>query len=206
LPLSGGVRGRPRDTAPPPSSLCPSGGTVKLLGVAKRDGDRLSAFVSPCFVPTSNTLASISGATNAVQIGSANLGSTVLVGQGAGRLPTANSCVSDILDIAQGTSAAPFPKQPLTPALKFGNSYTSSFYVRIRFREQLGIIQSVGEIFSDAGVSIYNLLQTPIKNPNDSMFVITTDPVDVAKIKRACVALEATDWCLGDTFYMPVVE
>ncbi|EOD26533.1 hypothetical protein EMIHUDRAFT_427023, partial [Emiliania huxleyi CCMP1516] len=61
--------------------------------------DRLSAFVSPCFVPTSNTLASISGATNAVQIGSANLGSTVLVGQGAGRLPTANSCVSDILDI-----------------------------------------------------------------------------------------------------------
>jgi len=182
------------------------GGTVKLLGVAKRDGDRLSAFVSPCFVPTSNTLASISGATNAVQIGSANLGSTVLVGQGAGRLPTANSCVSDILDIAQGTSAAPFPKQPLTPALKFGNSYTSSFYVRIRFREQLGIIQSVGEIFSDAGVSIYNLLQTPIKNPNDSMFVITTDPVDVAKIKRACVALEATDWCLGDTFYMPVVE
>ena len=155
------MRGRPRDTAPPPSSLCPSGGTVKLLGVAKRDGgdpraapplpsltppplvfrrdgDRLSAFVSPCFVPTSNTLASISGATNAVQIGSANLGSTVLVGQGAGRLPTANSCVSDILDIAQGTSAAPFPKQPLTPALKFGNSYTSSFYVRIRFREQLG--------------------------------------------------------------------
>ena len=79
------------------------GGTVKLLGVAKADvaAGRISAFVSPCFVPTDNTLASINGATNAVQIVSTNMQSTVLVGQGAGRMPTANSCVSDILDIAQ---------------------------------------------------------------------------------------------------------
>jgi len=48
-------------------------------------------------------------------------------------------------------------------------------------------------------------LQTPIKDRNDSQFVITTDPVDVSRIKAACVALEATDWCLGDTFYMPVL-
>ena len=137
------------------------GGTVKLLGVAKMDAasGRLSAFVSPCFVPTSNVLASINGATNAVQIASTNLQNTVLVGQGAGRMPTANSCVSDILDIAQGISAVPFPKQPTTPPLKFGNSYSSSFYVRIRFRDQLGIIQSVGEVFAKSGVSIYNLLQ-----------------------------------------------
>jgi hypothetical protein len=47
--------------------------------------------------------------------------------------------------------------------------------------------------------------QTPIKDRNDSQFVITTDPVDVSKIKAACVALEATEWCLGDTFYMPVL-
>lgn len=182
------------------------GGTVKLLGVVKMDqqNKRLSAFVSPCFVPTSNTLASINGATNAVQIASTNLQNTVLVGQGAGRMPTANSCVSDILDIAQGTSCSPFPKQA-DPELKFVKSFTSSFYVRIRFRDQIGIISSVGQIFSDAGVSIYNLLQTPIKNRNDSQFVITTDPVDVSRIKKACVALEATDWCLGDTFYMPVL-
>lgn len=136
------------------------GGTVKLLGVVKMDqqNKRLSAFVSPCFVPTSNTLASINGATNAVQIASTNLQNTVLVGQGAGRMPTANSCVSDILDIAQGTSCSPFPKQA-DPELKFVKSFTSSFYVRIRFRDQIGIISSVGQIFSDAGVSIYNLLQ-----------------------------------------------
>ena len=41
--------------------------------------------------------------------------------------------MSDILDIAQGTGAAqPFPKQD--SGLSFTSSYTSAFYIRIRFR------------------------------------------------------------------------
>ena len=52
------------------------GGTVKLLGIAKLDAEdpsRISAFVSPVFVPASSTLATINGATNAVQIASKSL-------------------------------------------------------------------------------------------------------------------------------------
>jgi len=183
------------------------GGTVKLLGVAKLDqpgGKRISAFVSPVFVPAANTLASINGATNAVQITSQSMVSSVFVGQGAGRFPTANSCVSDILDVVQGTCATPFPRA--APAdLQFVNSFESAFYVRIRFRDGVGIIESLGSIFGEFGISIYSVLQNPIKNRNDAQFVVTTDPVDVSCIKKACVAIEATDWCLGDTFFMPVL-
>jgi len=184
------------------------GGTVKLLGIAKLDDadpTRISAFVSPVFVPASSTLATINGATNAVQIASSSLMSSTFVGQGAGRFPTANSCVSDILAIAQGDSSAPFPKVA-DESLKFVNSFTSAFYVRIRFRDGTGIIKTVGEIFEQYGVSIYSVLQNPIKDPSDAQFVVMTDPVDVAAVKQACVSLEATDWCLGDVFYMPVLE
>ena len=103
------------------------GGTIKLLATAgfteaadgARDGEqRLSAYVSPCFVKKGNFLASITGATNAVQIQSASLGQSTLVGQGAGRFPTANSCVSDIIAIARGTCAPqPFAKARSPPAL-----------------------------------------------------------------------------------------
>jgi len=183
------------------------GGTIKLLGVAKKDSadsDYLSAFVSPCFVADSSTLANINGATNAVQISSTSLQDSTFVGQGAGRFPTANSCVSDILAICQGKTSQPFPK--VAPAsLNFRNSYTSAFFVRIRFRDGVGIIQTVGQVFAECGVSIYSILQNPIKDPNDSQFVVMTDPVDVAAVKAACVKIEATDWCLGDTFYMPVL-
>ena len=95
------------------------GGTVKLLGIAKldqADSSRISAFVSPVFVPSSSTLSNINGATNAVQISSTSLQSSVFVGQGAGRFPTANSCVSDILAIAMGDRSPPFPKVRAAPA------------------------------------------------------------------------------------------
>ena len=61
------------------------------------------------------------------------------------------------------------------------------------------------QIFQACGVPIYSVLQNPIKDREDAMFVVTTDPVDVSKIKAACVQLEATEWCLGDTFYMPIL-
>ena len=183
------------------------GGTVKLLGIAKidaEDSSRISAFVSPVFVPATSTLSGINGATNAVEVCSKSLQQSTFVGQGAGRFPTANSCVSDILAIAQGDQSQPFPKAA-DGDLKFVNSYTSAFYVRIRFRDGTGIIQSVGEELSKAGVSIFSILQNPIKDPNDSQFVVITDACDVAAVKEACVKIEAQDWCLGDTFYMPVL-
>ena len=56
------------------------GGTVKLLGVAKLDkpgGDRISAFVSPVFVPDSSTLSAISGRRRIALLGDMlELGST----------------------------------------------------------------------------------------------------------------------------------
>lgn len=139
-----------------------------------------------------------------MQITSTSLQASTFVGQGAGRFPTANSCVSDILSICQGVTSVPFPKYA-PESLSFVNSFNSAFYVRIRFRDSTGIIQSVGEIMSKNGVSIDSVLQTPIKDRKDAMFVVMTDPVDVSKIKAACVQLEAMDWCLGDTFYMPVL-
>lgn len=182
-------------------------GTVKLLGVAKLDkpgGSKISAFVAPCFVPSSNTLSNINGATNAIQISSESLVSSVFVGQGAGRFPTANSCVSDILAVAQNQCGEPFPKEALGD-LQFVNSYSSAFYVRVRFRDRVGLIAELGKIFEDCGVPIYSILQNPISDRNDAQFVVMTDAVDVKNVKSACVKLEATEWCLGDTFYMPVL-
>jgi predicted amino acid-binding ACT domain protein len=77
--------------------------------------------------------------------------------------------------------------------------------VRIRFRDGTGIIRSVGTAFANAGISIQSILQNPIKDKNDAMFVVMTDPADVSQVKAACVELEAQDWCLGNTFYMPVL-
>lgn len=88
------------------------GGTIKLIGVAKQvTHDKVAAFVSPCFVTSDDSLASVNGATNAVEVTSANLISSTYIGQGAGRFPTANSCINDIVALAREIRI-PWPSIP----------------------------------------------------------------------------------------------
>jgi homoserine dehydrogenase len=179
------------------------GGTIKLLGCASKADGKLTAFVSPAFVPESNLLHGIGGATNAVQLISTNLRESLLVGQGAGRYPTANSCVSDLLAIAQGTCPPPFPKQ--APAgLAFKNDYAAAFYIRVRYRDQVGITRDVGNVCEKNGISIHSMLQNPVKNRNDAMFVIITEKCALSQVKLMAAELERLDWCKGSSFYMPL--
>lgn len=182
------------------------GGTIKLLGVSKKvDDERIAAFVSPCYLQGDDALSSINGATNAVEVISSNLQSSTYIGQGAGRYPTANSCVNDIVSLAKGdVNAEPF--NPTESKKAFVNNYDSTFYVRIGYRDALGITRQVGEICETHGVSIHSLLQNPIDNANDAAFVIITENVPVASIKRVCADIEALDWSRGPVFYMPVLR
>merc|ERR1719464_299662 len=112
------------------------------MGVAKRTGkDGIAAFVSPTFVTSDETLASVSGATNALEIMSSNLQSTTYIGQGAGRFPTANSCVNDIVALAKGDKT-PLPFNP-DSNLKFVNDYKSLFFYSDPIPRRLGDYETV---------------------------------------------------------------
>jgi len=150
------------------------GGTIKLLGVAKKvSDDSVAAFVSPAYVSNDDVLSSISGATNAVEIVSSNLQSSTYSGQGAGRFPTANSCVNDIVKVARG-DVNPLPFNSKTEGVQFVNDFKSKFYIRLRYRDQNGITKDCGQLCEESGIGIYSILQNPIKNRNDAAFVITT--------------------------------
>eukprot|EP01083_Nonionella_stella_P006346 18420_1 len=181
------------------------GGTIKLLGVAeKNDEGQVSAFVSPCYVTNDDPLSSVNGATNAIEVISNNLVSSIYIGQGAGRYPTANSCINDIIALAKGdTSPLPFnPKSEVT----FVNNYESVFFLRLSYRDQVGITRQVGEICEKHGVSIHSILQNPIAKSQGSAFAIVTEKVEYAAIVRVLAEIEALNWCKGKPFYMPVLR
>mmetsp|Transcript_33532 Transcript_33532/g.51397 ORF Transcript_33532/g.51397 Transcript_33532/m.51397 type:complete len:479 (+) Transcript_33532:264-1700(+) len=185
------------------------GGTIKLLGVAKKlspsEDDRIAAFVSPCYVTADDALFSVNGATNAIEVTSDNLISSTYIGQGAGRYPTANSCINDIVALAKGDSMA-MPFNPLSTSTKFVNNYDSVFYVRLRYRDGLGITRQCGEICEKYGVSIHSMLQNPVTSRDDAAFVIITEKVPLNSMKQVAVELEGLDWCRGPAFFMPVLN
>ena len=180
------------------------GGTIKLLGVAEKVGGKVSGFVSPCYVSASDSLSSVSDATNAVEISSKNLVRSTYIGQGAGRFPTANSCVNDIAAIAKGDRTA----SPFNPRSdhKYVQQYESVFYLRLKYKDALGITRQCGEICEKYGVSIHSLLQNAMTSKSDAAFVIVTEKVSNTNMKKVVAELEGLDWVQGPAFWMPVLR
>ncbi len=73
--------------------------SIKLLGRAKKVGDRLSVMVAPFIVSRERVIAGIDDVFNAVAVNGNAVGEVTLCGRGAGMLPTASAMVADIIDV-----------------------------------------------------------------------------------------------------------
>ncbi|MDR3165490.1 MAG: homoserine dehydrogenase [Synergistaceae bacterium] len=78
------------------------GAKIKLIAGAALDGGKVTGYVLPREVESSDPLASVSGVTNAVNIVTDNLGTISIIGPGAGKIQTAQGLISDMLNIASG--------------------------------------------------------------------------------------------------------
>ncbi|CBJ26029.1 Homoserine dehydrogenase [Ectocarpus siliculosus] len=170
--------------------------TIKLLGTAMRspDGEKLSVFVSPVLVPLSHPIASARGAGNIVSVDSKNMGTASFSGPGAGRYPTANSVVNDIVRLGTGKVGSPFP---FDKEWELESDFTSAFYLRITCSDDLGIIQRVGELAAENGVSIHAILQNPIEDVDNVDFVVTTDPCKQSQVDELSSSIGQEKWAKG---------
>lgn len=85
------------------------GKTIKLLASAKRDGEKISAMVSPCLLSDSHPLYHVDGVFNAVFVKGNMLGDAMFYGSGAGKLPTASAVVGDIVDAVKNMGRVVMP-------------------------------------------------------------------------------------------------
>lgn len=89
---------------------------IKLLGIARRDGDGVQLRVHPALIPADHLLAPVNGAMNAVLVKGDASGVTMYYGAGAGSEPTASAVIADLVDLARQTHDA---GRPCVPALTF---------------------------------------------------------------------------------------
>jgi homoserine dehydrogenase len=193
------------------------GCTIKLVGTAVRksrfgehDG-ALSVYVSPKLVPDDHLLASATGCGNALVVRSANLGLASYGGPGAGRYPTANSVVADIMRVANGTCPiAPFPPSASSSSgggrdHEIDNDYESAFYVRVSFRDGLGIVRIIGELAESQGVSIHSILQRPITDRMAADTVVTTESCKLSQVEALCELIGREEFAICTPVFMPMI-
>lgn len=85
---------------------------IKLLGIMRG----MEQMVEPCLVPLHHPLATVCDADNALSYHTDHTGTGMVMGHGAGALPTASAVIADVIDIAMGRAANTYGLWPLNGA------------------------------------------------------------------------------------------
>ncbi len=138
------------------------GFVIRLVAVAERRSDGVSARVHPLMLPVDHPLAAIRGATNAIYIEGASVGELLFAGPGAGGEPTATAVLGDVIDAARvhlsGSRVAPRIRVEPGDVVDFGTVDTQ-WYVRLEVVDSPGVLAQIAGAFSEAGVSILSVRQ-----------------------------------------------
>jgi len=83
------------------------GYAVKLLGIAKKEGDEVELRVHACLIKQEEMIAKIDGVMNGISVVGDKVGETLYYGPGAGGDATASAVVANIIDIARSGKSTP---------------------------------------------------------------------------------------------------
>ncbi|KXG09641.1 Homoserine dehydrogenase [Anoxybacillus sp. P3H1B] len=154
------------------------GYTMKLIGIAHRDGDKAEVSVQPTLLPDSHPLASVSDEYNAVYVYGEAVGETMFYGPGAGSLPTATAVVSDLVAVMKNMRLGVNGRSAVAPQyekrLKSRSEIFSKYFVRIHVKDEVGAFAKITAIFAEQGVSFEKILQLPLKEKGLAEIVIVT--------------------------------
>ncbi|QBR47679.1 homoserine dehydrogenase [Leuconostoc kimchii] len=156
------------------------GYAVKLLGVAQRVGDTKEAIsieVAPHLVPFTHPLATVHNENNAVLVNGESVGEVMLYGPGAGEMPTANSVLSDLTnvatDLALNTPGNPFNSFNQDLNLAKPSQRVARRFIVIEVDDTPGAMYSVTGMFAAAKISFTDLKQTPAANGTARLVALT---------------------------------
>ena len=165
---------------------------VRLIAGARRaPRGRLEVFVRPLMIPGASSLALVEGATNAVLLAGNKGGNTTITGRGAGGEATGVAVLSDVVEIARALAAGgarptPFGYEDWRPArLASLAGRVAATYLRLAVRDRPGILGRVCTILGRHRINIDSVLQEPGSAKPRLTFVMTLEPTEERRIRRA---------------------
>ncbi len=166
---------------------------IKLLGIAALTDAGLEQRVHPCMVPVDSAIASVEDVYNAVVAEGDAVGTSMMVGRGAGAGPTASAVVSDLIDLARGfsvpTFSVPVAAKNVLPSVAI-DKHRGAYYVRLTVLDQPGVIADIAGALRDEKVSMEAMIQRG-RNPGEIVpVVLTTHETDEAAMRRALARMD----------------
>ena len=184
---------------------------IKLLGITRRtvvDGKTgIELRVHPTLIPHKRLIANVEGVMNAVLVKGDAVGATLYYGAGAGSEPTASAVIADLVDITRMHTADPGQRVPHlafqpdqlagTPILPMGD-ITTSYYLRLRVKDQPGVLADITRVLADHSISIDAMVQKePAEGEEQVDIIMLTHQAVEKRVDAAIAKMEALTVVLG---------
>jgi homoserine dehydrogenase len=190
---------------------------IKLLALAGMDDGRLAVRVHPALVAEGSWLANVNGVYNAVYLRGDAVGQQVLIGRGAGALPTGSAVVGDIVDVArnilkgssgrvppqayQAHSVRRLPLQDIAEVVR-------KYYLRFQVLDQPGVLAAIAGILGQHAISIESVIQKGRGHePGAAVAVVMmTHEAQERSVRTALHAIQTLACIQGETVCVRVEE
>jgi len=183
---------------------------IKLLGITRRvkteSGEGIELRVHPTLIPSSRLIANVEGAMNAVLVQADAVGASLYYGKGAGAEPTASSVIADLVDVTRLATVDPYcrvphlafqPNQMTDVAIVPMAEITTSYYLRVYVKDQLGVMADLTRTLADAGISIDAVLQKEPGNQVNLDIIMLTHQTREKHIDAAIAKIETLPAVIG---------
>ena len=180
---------------------------IKLISESSIIDNKIYLSTKPKLISLDNPMANTNGPLNAINIETDQLENLYLEGEGAGGIPTASSVLSDIYEISNegDHKSLGFSISKLTKYEKFDSSnLQSKFYLRIRVKDQPGVLSKITSYFNDSNISIEKILQIPDSKENSTPIVITTHKIKTSELLSSVKKISDLKFVLENISFIPI--
>ena len=141
---------------------------IKLLAISKFNGKSVDIRVHPAMIPQSHPMANVNGVLNAVRVCDNLMEENVLIGHGAGSLPTGSAVVADIVGIARDILAGTKDRVPAQSFLKNEmrsiplmniDEIESEYFLRFSVLDNPGVLSRISGILGSHSIGILSVIQ-----------------------------------------------
>ena len=191
---------------------------IKLLAVIARDfeTESLSVRLHPALISKEEVIAGVDEVYNGVSVTGDVVGTTVLIGRGAGQDATSSSVISDIADavfflqgavalVVSGEDEAIYSKLADGLKLKEKESLEGRYYLRIHVKNQEGVLAKISDTMAREHISFATVNQKELED-GTAKVMVTTHETNEASILSAKTMLETEETVIGEPFSIRIFD
>ena len=184
---------------------------IKLLAVADATDDGIELYVSPTLVRRHTPVAGVRDAFNLIKVVGDAVGECVLLGRGAGEMPTASAVVGDVIDTILGRTKTTFDVLKLwaadrpAKAIKNPADIFGKNYLRFLVEDRPGVLAEISGVLGQHGISIASVLQQETESEDSPVtLIIMTHEAREGDTLAALAKIDALPCTFGKTLRMRV--